>query len=140
MAEGLVTFDAAASTLRDIESELAGVDAAGAEFKASLTQDTAENRKGALAFVEQVADAWETLTVDVQRTVLAALVREITVGKDEQARIVWKDPGELAVDYAINALPELRVSVIKALPAPRAKVSDLRDAAQGRAERTVKVK
>src|SRR5262249_51446844 len=58
VAEGLVTFDVAANTLRDIEGELATVDAADAEFKASLTQDTAENRQGALAFVEQVSDEW----------------------------------------------------------------------------------
>jgi hypothetical protein len=138
VAEGLVTFDAAANTLRDIESELAGVDAAEAEFNASLTQDTAENRKGALAFVERVSDEWDALTVDVRRSVLGALVREITVGRDQQPRIVWKDPGELAVDYAINALPELRVTAIKALPAPRVKVSDLLDAAQERAETTAK--
>jgi hypothetical protein len=34
------------------------------------------------------------------------------------------------VDYAIGALPELRVSVIKALPAPRMTVFDLLGTAQ----------
>ena len=121
----MVTFDVAANTLREIEGELATVDAADAEFKAALTQDTAENRQGALAFVEQVSNEWETLTIDVRRNVIAGLAREITVGKDKQIRIVWKEAGELAVDYAIGALPELRVSVIKALPAPRVTVSDL---------------
>lgn len=125
VAEGLATFEAAANTLRGIESELAGVDAAEAEFNASLTQDTPENRKGALVFVEQVADEWESLTLDVRRSVLRALAREITMGKDKQIRIVWKEAGELAVDFAIGALPALRVFAVKALPAPRPGISDL---------------
>jgi hypothetical protein len=62
--------------------------------------------------------------------VLAGLAREITVGRDKQVRIVWKEAGELAVDYAIGSLPELRVSVMKALPAPRMTVSDLLAATQ----------
>jgi hypothetical protein len=56
VAEGLVTFEVATNTLREIEGEMATVDAADAEFKASLTQDTAKNRQGAIAFVEQVSD------------------------------------------------------------------------------------
>jgi hypothetical protein len=56
--------------------------------------------------------------------------QEIMVGRDKQVRIVWEEAGELAVDYTIGALPELRVSVIKALPAPRLTVSDLLATAQ----------
>lgn len=134
VAENLVTFEGATKTLRDIENELADVDAAEAEFNASLTEDTAGNRKGALAFVHQVADEWPTLTIDVRRKLLGTLAREITVGKDKSVRIVWKDAGELAVDYAIGALPELRVQVIKALPAPRMKAADLLGKARLKAE------
>lgn len=132
------TFEYAANVLREIEAELAEVDAAAAEFDAVLTQDTAENRKGALAFVDQVWDEWPALTADVRRHVLATLAREITVGKDKQPRIVWKDAGELAVDYAIGALPVLRVPVVKALPPPRAGAADLLDAALGRTESRVR--
>lgn len=139
VAEGLVTFDAAANTLREIENELASVDAAAAEFNAALTQDTSENRRGALTFIEQVSDEWEALTIDVRRSVLSTLAREIGVGKDKHPRIVWKDAGEIAVDYAIGALPVLRAPVVKALPAPRMKVADLLETAQGRtASRTRK--
>jgi hypothetical protein len=81
---------------------------------------------------------WDTLTIDVRRNVLASLAREITVGRDKQVRIVWKEAGELAVDYTIGALPELRVSVIKALPAPRMTVSDLLGTAQRELAGTVK--
>jgi hypothetical protein len=42
------------------------------------------------------------------------------------------------VDYAIGALPELRVSVIKALPAPRMTVSDLLGTTPSRVEVAVK--
>jgi hypothetical protein len=80
--------------------------------------------------VEQVSDEWDALTIDVRRNVLAGLAREITVGRDKQVRIVWKEAGEVAVDYAIGALPELRVPVIQALPAPRMTVSDLLATAQ----------
>jgi hypothetical protein len=138
VAEEIVTFDAAANTLREIESELAGVDAAAAEFNAALTQDTSENRKGALAFIEQVSDEWDSLPIDVRRNVLSALAREIAVGKDKGPRIVWKDAGELAVDYAIGALPVLRAPAIKALPAPRVKIAELLETAQGRAEHRVR--
>jgi len=91
-----------------------------------------------LAFVEQVSDEWEALTIDVRRKVLGSLSREITVGKEKQPRIVWKDAGELTVDYAIGALPELRVPAIKGLPAPRVKAADLLDTAQGRNKRAVR--
>jgi hypothetical protein len=134
VAEGLVTFDAAAKTLREIENEIAGVDAAAAEYNAALTQDTSANRKGALAFIEQVSDEWDSLTIDVRRNVLSALAREIGVGKDKALRNVWKDAGELAVDYAIGALPALRAPAIKALPPPRVRIADLLETALDRSE------
>jgi DNA invertase Pin-like site-specific DNA recombinase len=134
VAHGDTTFEHAANILREIETELAEVDAAAAEFDASLTQDTAENRKGALAFVDQVWDEWEALTSDVRRRVLSLLAREITVGKDKQPRIVWKDAGELAVDHAIAAFPVLRAPIVKALPPPRPGVADLLEAALGRTQ------
>jgi hypothetical protein len=107
---------------------------AEAEFKASLREDTAENRRGALAYVEQVADEWGALPIDVRRRVLGILAREITVGKERQPRIVWKEPGELAVDYAIGALPSLGAPVLNALRAPRTRHADRLETAQNSAE------
>lgn len=125
VAENLTTFDAAAGALQEIENELGLIDAAEAEHRATLTQDTVANRKGAETYIAAVADEWDALTVDVRRTIIRALAREITITKDKQLRIVWKEPGELAVDYAVGALPALRVSTVKALPPPRAKISEL---------------
>jgi hypothetical protein len=130
VAEGHATIADAAKTLREIDDERAVIDATEAEFKACLTEDTVEHRRGALVFVEQVAEEWGTLAIDVRRTVLGILAREITVGKERQPRIVWKEPGELAVDYAIGALPSLRAPVVKTLPVPRTRRSDRLEAAQ----------
>jgi DNA invertase Pin-like site-specific DNA recombinase len=125
VAENITTLEAAANTLHEIDVHLGLIDAAEAEHRASLSQDTAENRNGAKAYVVQVLDEWDALTIDVRRGIIKSLVREITIGKDKQLRIVWKDAAELAVDYAIGVLPALRVSAIKALPAPRARIADL---------------
>jgi hypothetical protein len=46
VAAGETTFEAATRALRDAEDKLATLDAAETEFKASLTDDTAENRRG----------------------------------------------------------------------------------------------
>ena len=52
------------------------------------------------------------------------------MGKDKQIRIVWKEAGELAVDFAIGALPARRVPAGKGLPAPRAGIAYLLQAAR----------
>jgi hypothetical protein len=125
VAENLIGFDAATSTLKEIDREMSAIDAAEGEHKASLSQDTVDNRNGARDFIERITEEWASLTIDIQRAVIKVLAKEITIGKDKKLRIVWKDAGELAVDYAVGALPELRASALKALPAPRAKIADL---------------
>jgi DNA invertase Pin-like site-specific DNA recombinase len=125
VAENLIAFEAATSTLKEIEREMSEIDAAEGEHQASLSQDTAENRKGARNFIEQAAEEWPSLTIDVQRAIIKALAKEINIGKDHKIRIVWKDAGEIAVAHASGALPALRASALKALPGPRAKSAAL---------------
>jgi DNA invertase Pin-like site-specific DNA recombinase len=125
VAENLIAFDAATSTLKEIDREMSTIDAAEGEHKASLSQDTVDNRNGARDFIERTMEEWTSLTVDVQRAIVKSLAKEITVGKDRKIRIVWKNAAELSVDYAVGALPALRVNALKALPAPRAKIADL---------------
>jgi DNA invertase Pin-like site-specific DNA recombinase len=125
VAENLIGFDAATSTLKEIEREMGTIDAEEGEHKASLSQDTVENRKGARDFLERVSDEWSSLTIVIQRELIKIMAKEITVGKDKMVRIVWKDASELAIDYAVGALPVLRAPVLKALPAPQAMIADL---------------
>jgi hypothetical protein len=134
VAENLIGFDAATGTLKEIERELGTIDAAEGEHKASLSQDTIENRKGARDFIERATDEWSSLTLDVQRETIKILAKEITVGKDKKVRFVWKDASELAVDYAVAALPALRAPALKGLPAPRAKIADLLGLAERHSE------
>ena len=88
VAENITTLEAATNTLHEIDVQLGLIDAGEAEHKASLTQDTAENRHGAKAYFVQVLDEWDSFPIDVRRGIIGSLVREITLGKDKQLRIV----------------------------------------------------
>ena len=54
---GLAVLD---RDLLDVE-----IDAAEGEHRASLSQDTADNRRGAKDFIERAADEWPSLTTGV---------------------------------------------------------------------------
>ncbi len=66
--------------------------------------DTVASRRGALAFVTLVAEAWHGLAVPKRREAVIALVEGITIAPKDGPRIVWRDVSALAAAFERGAL------------------------------------
>ena len=107
VSRGLMNVDDVGREVEKLDHELAEMDATEADYAAEASGDTVANRRGALAFVTQVAEAWEGLTVPKRRRAVMALVEKITVAPKEGPRIVWRDVAALAGAFERGALSTL---------------------------------
>ena len=107
VSRGLMNVDDVGKEVEKLDRELSDIDATEAEQSADATGDTIVSRRGALAFVNHVAEAWEGLTVPRRREALIALIEGITIAPKEGTRIVWRDVSTLAAAFERGALPAL---------------------------------
>lgn len=107
VSRGLMSVDDVGKEVEKLDRELSDIDATEAEQSADATGDTAASRRGALAFVNHVAEAWGGLSVPKRREAVIALVEEITIAPKDGPRIVWRDVSALAAAFERGALPSL---------------------------------
>ena len=102
-----MSVDDVGKEVEKLDRELSDIDATEAEQSADATGDTVASRRGALAFVTQVAEAWEGLSVPKRREAVIALVEGITIAPEDGPRIAWRDVSALAAAFERGALPSL---------------------------------
>jgi hypothetical protein len=102
-----MSVDDVGKEVEKLDRELSDLDATEAEQSADATGDTVASRRGALAFVTQVAESWAGLSVPMRREAVIALVEEITIAPEDGPRFVWRDVSALAAAFERGALPSL---------------------------------
>lgn len=121
---GLMSVDDVGKEVEKLDRELSDIDATEAEQSADATGDTVASRRGALAFVNHVAEAWEGLSVPKRREVVIALVEEITIAPKDGPRFVWRDVSALAAAFERGALPALNEGSEEEAPSEPGETSD----------------
>lgn len=102
-----MNVDDVGKEVEKLDRELSDIDATEAEQSADATGDTVASRRGALAVVTLVAEAWEGLTVPRRREAVIALVEGITIAPKDGPRIVCRDVSAVAAAFERGALPAL---------------------------------
>lgn len=96
VAAGKLELEDIDTHVRELDAALEEVEAEAAAHEAELAGDSLESRRAALAFVENVAEAWAGLTPPERRTVIATLAEGIVVPVKGAPEVTWRDASRLA--------------------------------------------
>lgn len=132
VAAGKLRLEDVDGPIAELDSELADVDTAAAEYAARAGADTVEGRQAALAFVGGVSQAWAGLTPAEKRSVLAVLAERIVLSEDREITVTWRDAAGLSASVAAGP-PELVARLAEAPPASEPASARSSDRARSRA-------
>lgn len=110
VAAGKLGLEDIDTHVRELDAALEEVEAEAAAYEAELAGDSLESRRAALAFVENVAEAWAGLTPPELRTVIATLAEGIVVPVMGAPVVTWRDASRLAVAIEDSTEPRGVVS------------------------------
>ena len=98
VASGKLRLEDIDAHIRELETALDDVEAEAAAYAVEIAGDSAESRRAALAFVENVEEAWAGLTPPERRSVIATLAARIVVPVSGAVlEVTWREASGLAV-------------------------------------------
>jgi DNA invertase Pin-like site-specific DNA recombinase len=100
VAAGKLSLDDIDAPLRELDDELADIEATAAGHAARGQADTVESRRAALAYVEGISDAWAGLTIPERRSVIAILAERVIVTAKGTIDVTWRDASGMTTSIA----------------------------------------